>query len=579
MGDVSVSTRGGANQLHGSTIWYHQNAALDATVYGAPSKQSKVYNTLGASLSGPIQLPHLYRGRNRTFFFIDYETNRQPHSTLLQFSVPTAEMRAGDLNGLPGGTAVDPLSGAPFPDNVIPASRINSVARTLLGKYYPLPNYNADGTTNTNLRLLQKIPYDTNGYDIRIDQIISPRQQVYGRWTWKHLTTRPFLGLLPPGDSDHWVKNAVVSHNFLLRPNLINEFRFGASLDRTLARFPILGTDAVATLGLQGLELENAGGRGGFPLFAFSDGTGFASIGRPRDGPSRSSTWQFTDNLSWIRGRHSMKFGVDVRRVSYESVFSFGGGDDFGTFAFHQGAFSGNAFADLLLGLPYLSEYGLLGPNLNQRAVHSHVYGQDEWRVNDRLTISFGLRWTVHPPMTEASGNITNFDPATGDVIVPDRTLPGAPNFLAAINACPGSTTAIPCTKIVTAGQAGLGQGLRRTDYGNWAPRLSLAWRPFGNNKTVVRSGFGVFTQTILGSTAYALTGIHTNDVRDYINYQGPGITPRWVLPLVRMALSSWRNQALEGSEPRRISTTGTREPINGASRSNVPWLPRQPYG
>jgi len=212
---------------------------------------------------------------------------------------------------------------------------------------------------------------------------------------------------------------------------------------------------------------------------------------------------------------------------------SFGGGDDFGSFFFSQGAFSGNAFSDLLLGLPDDSEYGLIGPNLNETASHGHFYGQDQWRVNDRLTISFGLRWTLHPPMTEASGNITNFNTANGDIIVPDHTLPAAPGFLAGINACPGTTTEIPCTRIITASQAGLGQGLRKTYYGNWAPRVSFAWRPFANNKTVVRSGFGEFTQTILGATAYGPTGIHTTDIRDSLNYEGPGIAPHFVLPLV----------------------------------------------
>jgi carboxypeptidase family protein len=533
MGDVTVITRGGANQLHGSALWYHQNAALDATIYGAPEKQAKVYNTFGGSFSGPVYLPKLYRGRDRTFFFLDYEGNRKPSTVLQQLSVPTASMRAGDLNGVPGGSAVDPLSGAPFAGNIIPTTRINSVAHTLLAKFYPLPNYNPGGTTNADYRPLVPNIVDTDGYDVRIDHVLSSRQQIFGRWTWKKISSLRSNGLLPPSNNDDRYRNLIFSHNFILRPNLINESRFGFSLFLHREQFPILGADAVAALGLQGLNLSNARGTGGFPLFDFSDGTGFYGIGHSRDGPLGSRTWQFTDNLSWIRGRHSMRLGADVRHIGWESVLSFGGGDDFGTFGFRQGAFSGNAFADLLLGLPYVSEYGLIGPNLNEAANHFHFYGQDEWRVNNRLTVNFGLRWTLHPPMIEASGNITNFDTATGNIIVPDHTLPAAPGFLEGVNACPGTITTIPCTKIITASQAGLDPGLRRTYYGNWAPRVSFAWRPFANNNTVVRSGFGEFTQTILGQTAYGPTGIHTTDLRDSFNYQGPGIAPRFVLPLV----------------------------------------------
>src|SRR5207249_6592915 len=213
-----------------------------------------------------------YRGRNRTFFFVDYETNRQPHSRLLQFSVPTAGMRAGDLDGLPGGAAVDPLSGVPFPGNVIPSTRINSVARTLLEKYYPLPNYNAGGTTFHNYRPLVPNTIDTDGYDIRVDHILSSRQQIFGRWTWKKISSLGSIGLLPPSRNNDFNRNLILSHTFILLPSLINESRFGFSLFLGLSRLPILGTDAVAALGLKGLNLSNVQGTGGFPQFDFSDG-------------------------------------------------------------------------------------------------------------------------------------------------------------------------------------------------------------------------------------------------------------------------------------------------------------------
>jgi hypothetical protein len=533
MGDVTVATRGGTNKLHGSALWYHQNAALDATIYGSAEKPKKVYNTFGASLRGPVYLPGIYRGRDRTFFFVDYEGNRQPGPYLDQFSVPTAAMRTGDLTGVPGGPAVDPLSGAPFPGNHIPENRMHAVASTLLGKFYPLPNYNFDGTTNSNYRRLFPNWNDTDGYDIRIDHVLSPRQQMFARWSWKQMSGPGDNGLLPTGSYDGLNRNFVLSHNYSILPNLFNEFRFGFGLVDSRDRFPILGTDAVATLGLRGLDLSNSRGMGGFPSFDFSDGTGFSTIGRGRDGPFQSRSWQYTDNVGWILGRHTMKFGADLRLIRYQNNLSFGDNGEFGTFYFNQASFSGNAFADFLLGLPNNDNYGIVGPNLKEHALDTHLYAQDEWRVNDHLTVSFGLRWSLHPPMTEGAGNITNFDRTNGNVIVPDLTLPAAPSFLAAINACPGTTAGVPCTRIVTASQAGLGPGLRRTYYGNWAPRVGFAWRPFSNQKTVLRSGFGIFTQQVNGFTAWALTGIHTSDVRTYQNFQAAGTPPLYVLPQI----------------------------------------------
>ncbi len=164
---------------------------------------------------------------------------------------------------------------------------------------------------------------------------------------------------------------------------------------------------------------------------------------------------------------------------------------------------------------------------------HTDLYAQDQWLVNSRLTLSFGLRWTLQPPMTEVSGNLGNFDPTDGNLIVPDQTLPAAPSFLASINACPGTDPTIPCTHVLTASQVGLGPGLRHTYYGDWAPRIGFAWRPFSDGKTVIRSGFGIFTTTIQGKTASVLVGVPTTDLRTYKNFQGAGEPPLYVLPQI----------------------------------------------
>ena len=179
-GDVTVTTKSGGNAVHGSAFEYLQNRALDATTYGSNQKQAKVWNTFGASLSGPIAIPKLYNGHDKTFFFVDYEGNRKPGSTLAINNVPTAAMIAGNLNGVPGKPAKDPFTGLPFPNNQIPVSLLNPVAQKLLTQYYPAPNYNS-GSTTGNYRPL--IPLTNTDQRIRHPHRPQYNQQASDLWT------------------------------------------------------------------------------------------------------------------------------------------------------------------------------------------------------------------------------------------------------------------------------------------------------------------------------------------------------------------------------------------------------------
>ncbi len=517
VGDVTITTKSGTNIYHGSAYDYHQNRALDATTYGSRVKQAKVWNTFGATFGGPVILPKVYNGKDKTFFFFAYEGSRKPGSTAKQFNVPTDAMRSGNLNGLPGGATVDPATGAPFPNNIIPSSRLSGVSQKLLNSYYPKVNAGGSDLVSNSLALLAT-PASLTSYDIKVDQNIGSRQQLYGRFTWRELPSVGDNNLLPTDDITELNKNMVVSYNASIKPTLINEFRFGFSLWNRTVKFPLNGTKAISDLGIVGLDVSNHPESGAFPGFDFSDGTGFTTIGRGKDGPRQSRSWQFTDNFSWIKGAHTFKFGVDIRKMSYIDVQTFGGSDDFGSFTFTRGSYTGNAFSDLLLGVPTNTFFSITGPDLNSPVGHYRFYAQDEWKVTNRFTLSYGLRWQLHPPFTENFGNITNFDRTTGNVIIPNNTLKAAPGFLTSINACPGTNAAVACTKVVSAGSAGLGEGLRQAYKGNFAPRLGFAYRPFGNNKTVIRGGIGLFTQTVVGPLAYALTGIHAADSRTALN-------------------------------------------------------------
>ncbi len=178
LADVTIITKSGTNAVHGSAFEYLQNSALDATTYGFDSKAHKSYNTFGGSFSGPVEIPHLYKGIDKTFFFVDYEGNRRRFTTPQVFSVPTAAMRAGDLTNLPGGDVIDPATGAPFTGNQIPTQRLNSVGQALLKKYVPLTTFGNGVDTIGNYRPQTPTPANLNGYDLRIDQNLTAKQNL-----------------------------------------------------------------------------------------------------------------------------------------------------------------------------------------------------------------------------------------------------------------------------------------------------------------------------------------------------------------------------------------------------------------
>ncbi|MGA8152275.1 MAG: carboxypeptidase-like regulatory domain-containing protein [Terriglobales bacterium] len=555
LGDITITTKSGGDHFHGSLFEYMQNSVLDATTYGFPSKPHKAFNTFGGSLGGPLRIPGLTKDTPRTFFFADYEGNRRRLVTPLFLNVPTAAMRAGNLNGLTGayGQVVDPLTGQSFTGNTIPSNRINPVAASLFQNYLTeLPNSAAAGS---NYLQQAPTPSNTDGYDIRIDHTLTVKQSLYGRWSSKNISTTVPNALLPSDRDSETDRNLIFSHNYAITNTLVNEARFGVSLFRIGVTFPIEGATAVQQLGLEGLDLSDHPTAAAFPTFNFNDGTGLTPVGRDKAGVTKSQTIQFTDNLSWARGKHSLKFGVDVRHVAYADIESFGGSDDFGAFTFTSGAFTGDkacgdptatapylcesAFADFLLGLPSKTYVAQSGPDVLAHALQTGLYAQDEWRIHPRLTLSFGLRWQALPPFVSPLNNLTAFDKRNGGVIVPDHNVP-VQGFLESINACAGpynpygvANPALPCGPVESASSQGLGPGVRQFYKKNFQPRVGFAYRPFGDEKTVVRGGFGIFTMTNLGQLSFNTTNISVGVVRTTANavqkrqptYQFPNVT------------------------------------------------------
>jgi hypothetical protein len=517
VGDVTFTTRGGTNQYHGTLFEYLQNDALDARVLGFSQKAPKHFNTFGGSFGGPLSIPHLYDGHNKTFFFFDYEGNRRRTSQAEQYTVPSVLDRTGDLSDLTSSLR-NPFTNQPYTNATIPQTSISPFAKALLSTYYPLPNAKLSG--GLNYQTLVPIPSNTDGFDARVDQVITSKQQVYARFNRKNLTVNVVNPLLPDDVDTEHDRSFLISHNYVISSRLLNEFRFGFTDTILSPNFGIEGAAALQSLGLQvggnqGVNVSNHPTDQGFPSIVFSDGTNFTPIGRDHVGPTQSTTKQIADNITYSRGRHTIRAGVDVRWVRFAVPEIETPSDDYGLFTFNQGTFTGNAFGDLLLGAPNTTYFAVTGPRDDAGGAQMGIYGQDQWQVSDRLTLNFGLRWELLPPFVDKNGIQANFDPnyrgpganGQGAVIVNNILLHGlkpAPDFLASFNACglggvnPNYNPAT-CTPVVTNGQDGLSTGLRQTYLRNFDPRVSIAYRPFNDNKTVIRAGFGIFTVTALG--------------------------------------------------------------------------------
>ncbi|WP_433965893.1 carboxypeptidase regulatory-like domain-containing protein [Tunturiibacter gelidiferens] len=520
VGDVTFTTRGGTNNFHGSLFEYLQNDALDARVLNFAEKAPKHFNTFGGSIGGPVVIPHLYNGHDKTFFFLDYEGNRRRTSQAEQYTVPTPLERTGNLgelaSTLPNGVLTNPSTGQPYQNFTIP--NISPFATALLNKYYPLPNATLSG--GANYQTLVPIPSNTDGFDARLDQVLTSKQQVYARFNRKNLTVNVVNPLLPNDvDSEH-DRSFLISHNYVISGRFLNEFRYGFTDTILSPNFGIEGAAALQSLnlqvgGAQGVNVSNHPTDQGFPSIVFSDGTNFTPIGRDHVGPTQSTTKQIADNFTYSRGRHTIRAGVDVRWVRFAVPEIETPSDDYGLFTFNQKTFTGSSFGDLLLGAPNTTYFAVTGPRDDAGGAQTGIYGQDQWQVNDRLTLSFGLRWELLPPFVDKNGIQANFDPnykgkganGQGAVVVNNILLNGlkpAPDFLASFNACGlaginPNYNATTCTPVVTNGQDGVSTGLRQTYLRNFDPRVSLAYRPFKDNKTVVRAGFGIFTVTALG--------------------------------------------------------------------------------
>jgi hypothetical protein len=405
-----------------------------------------------------------------------------------------------------------------------------------LQSYYPSPNAS---NPSYNYQTLVPNPSNSNGFDVRIDQLLNSKQQVFFRYSLKNVfyseannagVFAPANNFLPNVGAHDQNRSMVISYNYSITPTMVDEFRFGFANYNENDSFPIEGANAISHLGLNfnhpiGIAAHPTADA--FPTFNFADGS-VTNIGQDKVGPTISGNMQFTDNLTKVIGTHTLRFGLDARREHFNSEMYYAPSDDFGNFTF-SGNLTNYSFGDFLLGMPNPSYFAVIGPQMDARSVHWGVYGQDTWQVNRHLTANFGLRWELLPPFVESNGDIATYliNGSNLTVVVPDKFYPFIAKyplyqqiytgFLQGFNACSLATgSPLPCSNIETASQAGLPQGLRDWNWRDFDPRVSFAWRPFNNDKTVIRAGFGIYTMTTLGPMSFNSGIIALSDLLTY---------------------------------------------------------------
>ncbi len=558
-GDITVTSKSGTNNYHGALFWYHQNRALDARSYGQASLPAKIGNTFGATIGGPLVLPKIYNGKNKTFFYFTWESMRYPRQSTIQNTVPTSFVKNGDFSR-EGVNIRDPFTGSPFPGNVIPASRINPVARAIL-PFYPDINFGStERRSNSNFRTNSATDIESDQYESRVDHTFNSQHSMFARYNQKSNPSAAPNNLRLPGDSlvEKYYQGAA-SWTWTIRPTLLNEFRFGQVTSDASRVFNFDGRGFTNSLNLRDIQRDIF--FNGLPNFAINNYTGF-SKGRP--GFSVSSNTQFINNLTWVKGRHTFKMGVDIRRLVGQSALGFTGGDNYGDFSF-SGNFAGDPFADFMLGTPVQSGIAIVSRDNDGRAWHYKTYFQDTMRISKKLTMDIGVRYELHPGYADNGLNIGNFDrnvPVTGRVIImsdPKAKEFLAPGALISFNACPGAPIrGIPCTPIVTAKEAGLPEALRNTYKTQFLPRLGFAYRL--NEKTTIRSSYGMYNMILLGSIFFSLTGTVQSDVRNFNNVGADG-RPIFVLPDTRTPGSGVRSGAQGTFEFRTANQIDLRPP------------------
>jgi len=519
---INVVTRTGTNEIHGSVFEYHRNEGLDANNYFNNSRDvpraDLKYNDFGGALGGPVV-------RDKLFFFVGVEWKQiDRFSSPTLRTLPTAAMRAGDFSHLT--TALrDPVTGQPFPGNIIPAGRITPDGQAIANLYGAMAetaqSY-TDTPTSNNALFQQANPFRWRQEMVRLDYNINASHRLTARLLLDHYTlTDPYGtfigGDLPtvPTDRTRPGRNVQLNHHWTIASNVMNEFKANYS-GNGQEIVPVGDAWARSTYGFQFPQLYPAGGtyEDAIPQTRISGFAGWNSANGALVSPTRD--WAFTDTVTWLKDNHTVKAGAlyvyNTKKQNGRSLYT--GNVNFTTSGNTKS--TGNAFADALLGNFRQYDEAQLDPLAYFRFHQFEAFVTDDWRIGSNLTIEAGLRYTYHYPTYTEGNNLTSFnpskyDPAVAVVMNTNGTIvPGTGNRYNGL-VRPGEVPADQVENVPNAESPAV-QSIPIADHRGiyspqhlFMPRFSFAWTPGGSSRTSVRGGIGLFYDRPEGNLYFAL--------------------------------------------------------------------------
>ncbi len=492
---INIVTNSGTNNFHGSLYEYHRNKRLDAAPFFdlRPYAQRSPYlfNQFGGSLGGPITLPRFGEGgpslkslKNKTFFFLSIEAFREkkPGDLMVTFA-PTAKERIGDvsetINPYTGQPVVlrNPYTGQIIPGNKLPPELINPAGRRLMD-LWPSPNYSGDPFLN--LRMFRSGTFRQNKWLVRVDHNFSAKDVINGTFDFNDYDNTSVWHTIY-GDKNNLDHNRTWSGTYThtFNTNLVNDLKLSYTRFFSGNAFNLRDKAYGPAFGLYPGTNQNLGSP---RLLMYTIGYQRFDIGNDGDYVHQNHSTYVKDNLVWVKGKHTFLMGGDFLRQNFnwqydsgQSQLYFGLLDGYPGYESYYGT-TGSVFTDLLMGLNNLANYGLGGGQyMKFRRNMFSGYLQDDWKVSPRLTLNLGVRYDYEEPFANLTNEFLTLDFNTGMV----RYAAGAPADKLATLKFPFET--------------GGPNRPYNPDKKNFAPRIGFAFRPFNNNKTAVRGGYGIF--------------------------------------------------------------------------------------
>lgn len=513
-GVVSFASKGGTNQFHGKLYDIFRNDKLDSNTWfnngriaqaGFTPRAQQLYirpkdkkNDYGGTFGGPVWIPKIYNGKNRTFFFVSGEQYRQTNGGTPLSTLPTDAQRRGDFSELLGGPTgqINPCDGSavlrgqifdsastrsvgaaqcrsPFPGNIIPASRFSTVARNVI----PLLPANTNSGSTLNYAFPVSQPVLNTTYSARVDHVISDRNRI--TLSYSRRVNESIVGLrslpmpIDPGHQNltYTTNYARIIYDYTVSPTMASQLTLGYNRFDSKGQMPTAngGVDWSKKIGI-----TNTSGND-FPRLNFSDPNGYSSLGSSVNNDSIDNGYRINEGMTWIKGKHTVQFGANL---SYQTYAPYNFANSQGTYNFSTnqtapspnfGPNAGNAFASFLLGEVNNASLTARSMQPQWRQNYYGLYVQDNYKVHPSLVLNLGVRWEIDTPRRELHNRTASFDPTAPNPGADNR--PGALVFANADN-----------------------RSFTNTYFRDFGPRLGFAWSPAKwSGKLAVRGGYGIF--------------------------------------------------------------------------------------